>query len=145
MSATAVDANILVYASDASSPRRNPALALLSRFAEGPELLYLFWPVVMAYLRIATHSGIFEQPLTPHAARSNIAALLRRPHVRTAGELDGFWDVFQRTCTGDVVRGNLVSDAHLVTLMRQHSVGTIWTADRDFRRFEGITARDPFA
>jgi len=37
-------------------------------------------------------------------------------------------------------RGNL---AHLAALMRQHGVGVIWTADRDFRRFAGVTARDP--
>ena len=36
-------------------------------------------------------------------------------------------------------------DAHLVGLMRQHGVGTIWTRDRDFRRFSGIKVRDPFA
>jgi predicted nucleic acid-binding protein len=28
--------------------------------------------------------------------------------------------------------------------MRQHGVGTIWTSDRDFRRFPDITARDPY-
>jgi hypothetical protein len=42
-------------------------------------------------------------------------------------------------------RGNLVSDAHLVALMVQNGVGTIWTHDRDYRRFSGIEARDPFA
>jgi predicted nucleic acid-binding protein len=29
--------------------------------------------------------------------------------------------------------------------MRQHGVGTIYTRDRDFRRFDGITAEDPFS
>ncbi len=40
--------------------------------------------------------------------------------------------------------GNLVSDAHLVALMQENEVRTIWTHDRDFRRFAGIEARDPF-
>lgn len=53
--------------------------------------------------------------------------------------------MFQRTAGEQVVRGNLVPDAHLAALMRQHGVATIWSADRDFRRFDGITARDPFA
>ena len=57
----------------------------------------------------------------------------------------GFWTVFQRSAGQQVVRGNLVPDAHLAALMRQHGVDTIWSADRDFRRFDGITARDPFA
>jgi predicted nucleic acid-binding protein len=29
--------------------------------------------------------------------------------------------------------------------MAQHEVDTIWTADRDFRRYERIAVRDPFS
>jgi len=29
--------------------------------------------------------------------------------------------------------------------MRQQGVSTIWTADRDFRRFSGIAVRNPFS
>jgi len=140
----ACDANVLLHASDSGSPRHVPAKRVVDRFAQGPDLLYLFWPVVMAFLRIATHPGIFERPLTPRDAEANIDALLSRPHIRTPGEDPGFWTLYQRTA-GPAVRGNLVSDAHLAALMRQHGVGTIWSADRDFRRFDGITARDPFA
>jgi len=43
-----------------------------------------------------------------------------------------------------VPAGNLVSDAHLVALMLENDVPTIWTRDRDFRRFQGIEERDPF-
>ena len=34
-------------------------------------------------------------------------------------------------------------DAHLVALMRQHGVSTIYTRDRGFRRFDGLTVLDP--
>jgi toxin-antitoxin system PIN domain toxin len=138
-----VDANVLLYASDEQSPRHEPARGLLERLAAGPGILYVFWPVVMAYLRIATHPGIFEQPLDPGAARANLGALLDRPHVRSPGEATGFWAVYRDTVGQDVIRGNLVTDAHIAALMRQHGVGTIWTSDRDFRRFPDITARDP--
>lgn len=40
--------------------------------------------------------------------------------------------------------GNVVPDAHLVALMLENDVRTIWTSDRDFRRFRGIEVRDPF-
>ena len=36
-------------------------------------------------------------------------------------------------------------DAHLVALMLENDVRTIWTRDRDFRRFSRIEVRDPFA
>ncbi len=144
MSAT-VDVNILLYASDASSSFRAKAAELLDRLARGPDLLYLFWPVVMGYLRMATHSAIFPQPLSVGMATENVGQLLALPHTRTVGESDDFWHVYGAVTSGTVVRGNLVSDAHLVALMRQNGVGTLWSHDRDFRQFEGVRVRDPFA
>lgn len=138
-----VDANVLLYASDRSSPRHDSAARLLGQLSAGPDLVYLFWPVAMAYLRIATHPNVFDRPLEPAAARENLDALLRRTHVRCPGEGGSFWRIYRDTVEDDVVRGNLVPDSHIAALMREHGVGTIWTADRDFRRFPGITARDP--
>lgn len=140
-----VDANVLLYASDLSSSRQAHAAELLTSLAAGPQLLYLFWPVVSAYLRVATHPSIFERPLPASAARQNVGALVSRAHVRTPGEDEGFWSHFEPTLRAGTVRGNLVTDAHIVALMRQHGVSTIWSADQDFRRFPGIALRDPFA
>ena len=143
MSST-VDANILLYASDASSPFHDRAQALLRERAEGPDLFYLFWPTVMAYLRIVTHPGIFDDPLDPETAARNIEAFLVRPHVRTGAETERFWEVWRETTRGLALRGNLVPDAHVVTLMREHGVASIWSRDRDLRRFDGIRVIDPF-
>lgn len=142
MSAT-VDANILVYASDTSFDVHEPAEALVRRLAAGPEILYLFWPVLLGYVRIVTHPGILTSPLSPAIAMQNVEALLDRPHVRAVGELDGFWSAF-RSMAGGRPRGNDVPDAHLAALMRQHGVRLIYTRDRAFRRFDAIEPRDPF-
>lgn len=139
-----VDANILVYASNTDDPAFRSARALVERLAEGPDLVYLFWPTVMGYLRIVTHPGILAKPLTFAEASGNVGALLARPHVPTAGEEEGFWTLFLATA-GTQLRGNDVPDAHLVALMRQHGVRTIFTRDKDFRKYEGIQARDPVA
>lgn len=143
MSST-LDANVLVYASNASDPLHDRAEELVRRLAAGPELVYLFWPVLLGYLRIVTHPSILTRPLSPATAMRNVESLLDRPHVRAPGETDGFWTVFRRTA-GDRPRGNDVPDAHVASLMRQHGVRVIWTRDRDFRRFDGIEPRDPFA
>lgn len=140
----AIDANLLLYASDTSSRFHERAVAFLRGCAEGPELLYLPWPIVMAYLRIATHPAIFEHPLSPEEAAGNIEGLLVHPQVRPLGEIDGFWQVYRRTTGGLVVRGNLVPDAHVAALLLQHGVTNLWTHDRDFRRFEGLRVHDPF-
>jgi hypothetical protein len=139
-----LDANLLLYASDGSSPFHERARGLVRSIAEGPELVYLFWPVAMAYLRIATHPSIFDEPLTPADAAANLGSLIQRPHVRTPGESGRFWRVFQDVTSRGPIRGNDVPDAHLVGLMREHGVRTIWTNDRGFRRFDSIEVRDPF-
>jgi len=142
MSAT-VDANILVYASNERDPVHAQARQLVQRLAEGPDLLYLFWPVVLGYLRIVSHSAILPRPLSPRDAAANIEALLRRGHVRTSGEAEGFWELFRNT-SRDQARGNDVPDAHLVTLMRQHGVRRIYSRDAGLRRYADIEVADPF-
>lgn len=144
MSST-IDVNVLLYSSDESSPFHAKATDLLKRLAEGPEILYLFWPVLLGYLRVGTHSAIFPRPLSVETATKNIEQLLDLPHARTTGEHDDFWRTYTATTSNAVVAGNLVPDAHLVALMRENEVTTLWSHDRDFRKFEGITVRDPFA
>ncbi|MEZ0363683.1 type II toxin-antitoxin system VapC family toxin [Mycobacterium sp. pUA109] len=139
------DVNVLVYATDRGSPFHGRAKALVERFLAGPELVYLLWPVAMGYLRIVTHPALLDTPLSPEVAAGNIEQLVARPHIRQVGESDGFWAVYRRVADAVRPKGNLVPDAHLVALMRQHGIATIWTHDRDFRKFEGITVRDPFA
>ena len=142
MSAT-LDANVLVYASNEADAAHSRARGLIERLAAGPELLYVFWPAVMGYLRIVTDAAILPRPLAPADAMANVTSLIELPHVRAPGEADGFWELY-RASAGDRIRGNAVPDAHIATLMRQYGVRTIYTRDRDFRRFDGIDVQDPF-
>lgn len=144
MSAT-LDANVLLYASDSSSPFAPQARALLETIATERALVYVFWPVAMAYLRIATHPGVFDEPLAPAEAMRNVERLLALPNVRAPGEAEGFWSAYRSVVESQPIRGNLVPDAHLVALMRQYDVDVVWTRDYDFRRFAGIRVQDPFA
>jgi toxin-antitoxin system PIN domain toxin len=140
-----VDTNILVYATHTESPFHDRARALVEHMVAGPSLAYLLWPAILGYLRIVTHPTILGSPLSSAEAMSNIEALIAPSHVRVAGEGDDFWASF-RTLAADVrPRGNLVPEAHLVALMHEHGVATIWTHDRDFRKFRGISVKDPFS
>jgi toxin-antitoxin system PIN domain toxin len=140
-----VDTNVLVYASNEDSPRHERSRALIDVLSAGPRLTVLLWPTILGYLRIVTHPGIFPNPLSHEDAVGNISGLLERPSIRCGSEEDGFWDVYRKVAAPLKPRGNLVPDAHLVALMQQQGVATIWTADRDFRKFDGITALDPFS
>jgi toxin-antitoxin system PIN domain toxin len=140
LSAT-VDTNVLLYAVNADEECHGRARELLQRLAGGPDLLYLFWPTIMGFLRIATHPAIFPDPLSPKQAMAVLAPLVARANVLTPGEGADFWSVYEATA-GEDTRGNHVPDAHLAALMRQHGVKVIYTRDRDFRRYSGIEPRD---
>jgi len=139
-----LDANVLLYASDEASPLHSRAREVVERMAVGHEIAYLFWPTIIAYLRLSTHPAIFARPLSAVEAAGNIEQLIGRPHVHCPGEQDGFWRHYQEVSSDAAPTGNLVSDAHLVALMLENDVRTIWTHDRDFRRFSTIEVRDPF-
>ena len=139
-----IDANILLYASDRQSPWHEQAGAFLHRCVLRSELFCLAWPTLMAYLRIATHSGIFSSPLTPDRAQGNVESLLMQPRVRTIGEGGEFWPSFQTVANEVPLRGNLVPDAHLAALLLEHGVSTLYTRDRDFLKFPALRMKDPF-
>ena len=138
------DVNVLLYASDAASPVHLKARRFVEHAVAGGDLWCLAWPTVMSYLRIATHPRIFGAPLTPAEALGNVEALAVLPHVRVLSEEPGFLDVYREVTGAFPVRGNLVPDAHLAGLLRQHGVRTLFTRDGDYRKFEFLDVRDPF-
>ncbi len=94
---------------------------------------------------ISTRAGLFPHPLSAIEALAAIEDLRKRPHVRTPGEDEQFWSTFHELATEGQVRGDLVTDTHIAALMRGYGVRTIITRDRDYRRFDGVLVRDPFA
>jgi toxin-antitoxin system PIN domain toxin len=141
----ALDASILVYAGNDDALEQRRAADVIESVSTGSELVYVFWPVAIAYLRIATDARIFSHPLSPAGAMANLETLLQLPNVRSPGEGAGFWQIYRNVASEAEPRGPLVPDAHIVALMRQYGVRTILTRDRGFRRFDGIRVRDPFA
>jgi hypothetical protein len=139
-----IDANVLLYASDTESVYAGRAKAFLVERAGGSDIFYLSWPTIMSYLRIATHPGVFREPLSPDEAMGNIQRLLDLPHVRTLGEGDGFWEVYRGVAGSFPLRGNAVPDAHVAALLRHHGVSVIYTNDADFKRFSFLTVVNPF-
>jgi uncharacterized protein len=140
-----IDVNILLYASDDTSPFNRKATDFLAQCAAGREVFCLAWVTIASYLRMATHPAIFARPLAHEDAARNMEALLNLPHCRTIGEQDDFWTTY-RTVTADVpTRGNLVPDAQLACILVGNGVTTICTHDRDFRKFSFLDVRDPLA
>ena len=140
-----VDVNILLYASDSSSPRQAAAGHFLEQRGSDPDLFCIAWPTLMAFLRISTHPRIFAHPLSPGEAFGNVESLLSLPRLRVLAEDEGFLEVYGQVTADLAIRGNQVPDAHLAALLRQHGVRRLYTVDRDFRRFDFLEVTDPFA
>ncbi|HEY1362807.1 MAG TPA: TA system VapC family ribonuclease toxin [Xanthobacteraceae bacterium] len=140
-----LDVNVLLYASDRSSARHARARRFIESCAAGPEIMCLAWPTLMSYLRIATHPRIFSAPLSADEALGNVSALIELPHARAVSELDGFMEAYRHVAGDTPVRGNLVPDAHVAAILLQHGVRTLYSNDRDFRRFRSLDVRDPFS
>jgi len=138
-----IDANILLYASDESSSWHQPAKAFLEQRATDPDILCLTWPVLMAYQRIATHPAVFARPLPSALAWSNVQKLLALPRTRVVVEAEQFPEDYRLATSGMTAAGNLVPDAHVATILRQHGVRRIYTADTDFRKFEFLEVINP--
>lgn len=139
----AVDVNILLYASDTESPFSSRAVSFLEECAQRPEVFCIAWTTLMGYLRLSTHPAISRRPLAPEEAERNVEVLLALPHLRVLSEEEGFWQAYRKVTRGVPARGNLVPDAHLAAILHQHGVRTLYTNDRDFRRFEGLRIINP--
>ena len=138
-----IDTNILLYASDQESPHHERAKAFLEARGGDPDLLCLSWVTLMGYQRIATHPSIFRNPLSAQQAWGNVTSLLALPRCRVITEQEGFDEEYERVARTVGVKGNLVPDAHLAVILRQHGVSKIYTADTDFRKFKFLAVVNP--
>ncbi len=139
-----LDANVLLYAYDASSRFHPKAKAWLEAALSGTEPIGLPWPTVLAFLRITTSPRILARPLALEEAVEIVSSWLAQPPVVVPVPGERHWQVLAAMLTHAQARGPLVPDAHLAALALERGA-TLATADRDFTRFEGLRTTDPVA
>ena len=137
------DANLLLYASDESSEFHVRAKAFVIGRREDSDILCLTWPVLMAYQRIATHPSIFTKPMSAETAWGNVQQLLKLPRTRVIQEMASFALDYAEVAQSAGIYGNLVPDAHIATILRQHGVRKFYTADTDFKKFGFLEVLNP--
>ena len=140
----ALDTNILLYAVNSAAQEHGRARSFLEELVASQELIYLPWPVLFSFMRIATHPGVFPRPLSYAAVRERIGELLALENVRVLGEEEGFWGIFTEVSDNVRPTGNLLPDAHIAAILRQNGVRTLYTNDADFRRFAFLRVLSPF-
>ena len=134
---TLVDANVLLYAVNSTSPQHRTAKAWLDDALSGDTRLGLPWLSLLAFLRIATHPSLFPRPLTVGQALEIVDLWCEAPNVVHPEPSRGFAAAFARTMRAGSAPGNLVNDAYLAALALDHGA-SVATFDRDFARFSDV-------
>jgi toxin-antitoxin system PIN domain toxin len=139
-----VDANLLIYAYDLTSPVHERARLWLSGAFSGEEPVGLCWTTILAFLRITTNPVIFKDPFSIAEAVAIIDDWLAQPSVRVVEPGGGHWGVLRELLTDSQAKGKLVMDAHLAALALEHGL-TLFTRDGDFKEFRGLDLANPLA
>jgi toxin-antitoxin system PIN domain toxin len=139
----AVDTNVLVYAHRRDSPWHEPAYERLSELATGRSPWGIPWSCLHEFAAIVTHPRIYAPPSRPAQAIDQIDAWLESPSVTLLAEGEGYWATLKSLMEEGRVSGPLIHDARIAAVCLLHGVRELWTADRDFGRFRGLTVRNP--
>jgi uncharacterized protein len=137
-----VDANLLLYAYDPSSPQHVAARNWLEATLSKSGLVGFSWVTLLAFLRIGTNPRALEHPLSVAEAEGIVSEWLERPTITVLNPGDRHWDILRKLLTKGQVRGPLVTDAHLAALAIEHGA-ILATTDRDFARFPGLKFFNP--
>lgn len=139
----ALDTNLLVYAHREDSPWHEVAYERLAELAEGRTLWAIPWPCLHEFVAIVTHPRIYAPPTPLAGAIDQVEAWLESPSLILLTEADGYWPELRNALKEGRILGPQVHDARVAALCRLHGVRELWTADRDFGRFPGLTVRNP--
>lgn len=139
-----VDANLLLYAIDRSSPHHRSALAWWEHALNGSERVGLPWQTIGAFVRISTHPRVSERPLTGASAWEYVRDWLDAPTVWIPPAGEGTARVYGTLVANTNITGNLVPDAMLAALAIEHGL-ELHSADTDFARFPGLRWRNPLS
>jgi hypothetical protein len=137
-----IDANVLLYAYDSSSPHHATCRLWFESALNGEETVALPWQSLLAFVRIATNPRAVRNPLSGPIACGIVSSWLERPNVVVPEAGEHFWEIFQAQVRDAQVSGPLVTDAALAALALELGAA-LCSTDRDFRRFDRLNLIDP--
>ncbi len=139
----AVDSNILVYAHREDAHWHRAADECVTKLAESGAPWAIPWPCVHEFLAIVTHPRIYNPPTPLADALAQTDCWLEAPTLALLGEAPAYWEVLRPILQQARVAGGRIHDARIVALCLQHGVTELWSADRDFTRFRGLSVTNP--
>lgn len=137
-----LDANLLLYATDASSHLHDRARAWLSRSLHGDRRVGLPAQTLAAFVRISTNPRIWERPITAAQASARVRAWLDAGPTWVPPMADRTAAIFGDLVENHHATSNLVPDVLLAALAIEHGL-VVMSADTDFARFPEVRWENP--
>lgn len=137
-----LDLNLLLYAINRDSAFHAKAKKWLEQTLNGEDSVAFPWTVILGFLRISTHPGIFPTPLRSEDAVGIVDGWLARPTVRILETGKEHWQVLKILLAETGTAGNLTTDAHLAALAIENGA-ELQSTDADFGRFKHLSWTNP--
>lgn len=134
----AVDTNILVYAHREELPLHEKAKAKIIELAESPEPWALPVFCITEFIRVVTHPKLFDPPSGLPDVLDAIGSLLESPSLIILNPGENFWTMLNEIAKKANTRGNLLFDAQIAAVCKEHGIKDLLSEDRDFARFDCI-------
>lgn len=140
-----IDTNIFVYATYDFYAENTRAHAFLKNCLDGGDVWCVSYGVIYEYLRVVTEKRLFSQnAIALEKATDNVHGFLSIGNVEILIETEEHFSILHDlTRTHPRLSGKILHDVHVLTLMKEHSVARIYTADSDYHKFSGITVINP--
>lgn len=137
-----LDANILLYAVDSTSPFHGRTRHWLESHLNGASRVGLPWLSLTAFIRISTNPRALREPLSIRQAWSFVEDWLAAAATWIPAPGRGHQQILGRLLADLDLRANLGTDAVLAALCIEHGLQIV-SADSDFARFDEITWINP--
>jgi toxin-antitoxin system PIN domain toxin len=140
----AVDTNILVYSHREDSAFFRPAFEAIRDLAESGRMWAIPCPAVHEFLAVITHPRIYSPPTPLDHALAQVKSWMDCPTFSLIGESgEIYFKYLQHVLDASQVIGPRIHDARIAAICLSHGIDELWSADRDFSRFPGLTVKNP--
>lgn len=132
-----IDANVLIYSVSRQSPKFEIATSWLNKAMSESETIGFSWLVLIAFMRITTHSRLSPQPLSIQQAKHVVQEWLGQPCSTVLHPTHKHLNLIEELLEPLGVAGDLTNDAHIAALAIEHGA-TVYSFDNDFSRFPRV-------
>ena len=137
-----MDVNVLVYAHRDDVKDHQAYRDWLESVVNSESAYGYSERVLSGFLRVVTHSKVFEQPSSMGVALAFAEQIRTAPQAVCLAPGKNHWQLFVRCMEAISAQGNDVPDAYLAALALEWDCDWV-TTDRGFRRFKGLRVRHP--